>query len=106
MVAADEPFPGKRAAGCGDAATLMRLVKYLAHAGVASRRAAEKLVAEGRVSLDGKTVTDPARDVGESARVSVDGRTTRTAVRRSSRSSPRRGGGSIPSGASTRTAAG
>jgi 23S rRNA pseudouridine2605 synthase len=74
MVAADEPFPGKRAAGRGDAATLMRLVKYLAHAGVASRRAAEKLIGEGRVSLEGKTVTDPARDVDESAHVSVDGR--------------------------------
>jgi 23S rRNA pseudouridine2605 synthase len=73
MVAADEPFPGKRAAARGEAATLMRLVKYLAHAGVASRRAAEKLIAEGRVSLDGKPVTDPARDVDQSARVSVDG---------------------------------
>jgi 23S rRNA pseudouridine2605 synthase len=74
MVAADELFPGRRAAGSGEAATLMRLVKYLAHAGVASRRAAEKLIAEGRVSLDSETVTDPARDVDESAHVSVDGR--------------------------------
>ena len=39
--------------------------KYLAHAGVASRRAAETLIAEGRVSVDGEVVTDPARDVGE-----------------------------------------
>jgi 23S rRNA pseudouridine2605 synthase len=52
----------------------MRLAKYLAHAGVASRRLAEKLIAEGRVSLDGKTVTDPARTVSEDSRVAVDGR--------------------------------
>jgi 23S rRNA pseudouridine2605 synthase len=52
----------------------MRLVKYLAHAGVASRRVAEMMIAAGRVSLDGELVTDPARDVGEDAQVCVDGR--------------------------------
>jgi 23S rRNA pseudouridine2605 synthase len=52
----------------------MRLVKYLAHAGVASRRAAEKLIGEGRVTVDGRTVTDPALAVDSSSRVSVDGR--------------------------------
>jgi 23S rRNA pseudouridine2605 synthase len=52
----------------------MRLAKYLAHAGVASRRAAERLIAAGRVTLDDQIVTDPARDVGEHARVAVDGR--------------------------------
>ncbi len=52
----------------------MRLAKFLAHAGVASRRAAEGLIAEGRVSVAGDTVTDPARDVDESSAVAVDGR--------------------------------
>ena len=52
----------------------MRLAKYLAHAGVASRRAAEGLISEGRVSVAGEVVTDPARDVDESSRVTVDGR--------------------------------
>jgi 23S rRNA pseudouridine2605 synthase len=52
----------------------MRLAKFLAHAGVASRRAAEGLIAEGRVSVAGEVVTDPARDVDESSRVTVDGR--------------------------------
>ncbi|HEY3829304.1 MAG TPA: pseudouridine synthase [Solirubrobacteraceae bacterium] len=51
----------------------MRLAKYLAHAGVASRRAAESLVAAGRVSVDGELVRDPARDVDERNRVEVDG---------------------------------
>lgn len=52
----------------------MRLAKYLAHAGVASRRAAEQLVFAGRVTVDGEVVRDPARDVGEGDAVAVDGR--------------------------------
>ena len=51
----------------------MRLAKYLAHSGVASRRAAEGLVARGRVTVGGEVVTDPARDVGEDDDVRVDG---------------------------------
>jgi 23S rRNA pseudouridine2605 synthase len=53
----------------------MRLAKYLAHAGVASRRGAEAVIAAGRVRVDGELVRDPARDVGEQNRVNVDGRT-------------------------------
>ncbi len=52
----------------------MRLAKYLAHCGVASRRAAEQIVADGRVAVDGRPVTDPARDVGPDSVVTVDGR--------------------------------
>jgi len=52
----------------------MRLAKHLAHAGVASRRAAEGLIAQGRVVVDGEVVTDPARDVSETSCVEVDGR--------------------------------
>ena len=52
----------------------MRLAKYLAHAGVASRRAAERLIADGKVSVAGEVVTDPARDVDESSRVELNGR--------------------------------
>jgi 23S rRNA pseudouridine2605 synthase len=51
----------------------MRLAKHLAHAGVASRRAAEALIAQGRVSVDGETVTDPARDVDGREAIAVDG---------------------------------
>ena len=39
----------------------MRLAKYLAHGGVASRRAAERIVAAGRVTVGGEVVTDTAR---------------------------------------------
>jgi 23S rRNA pseudouridine2605 synthase len=52
----------------------MRLGKFLAHSGVASRRAAERLVAAGRVSVAGEVVTDPARDVSSESGVALDGR--------------------------------
>ena len=52
----------------------MRLAKYLAHAGVASRRAAEEIVRAGRVTVAGVLVRDPARDVDEHSVVAVDGR--------------------------------
>jgi 23S rRNA pseudouridine2605 synthase len=52
----------------------MRLAKHLAHAGVASRRAAEKLIFDGRVTVGGKVVKDPATDVDGSERIAVDGR--------------------------------
>ncbi|HHX03230.1 MAG TPA: pseudouridine synthase, partial [Tissierellia bacterium] len=36
----------------------MRLQKYLAHRGVASRRKAEEMIREGVVCVNGKTVTE------------------------------------------------
>ena len=55
----------------------MRLGKHLAHAGVASRRASEALVADGRVTVDGTVVTDPARDVTGAEAIAVDGEAVR-----------------------------
>jgi 23S rRNA pseudouridine2605 synthase len=52
----------------------VRLVKFLAHAGVASRRAAEGLIAEGRVTVGGEVITNPATDVDAGSGVAVDGR--------------------------------
>ena len=52
----------------------MRLAKFLAHAGVASRRGAEEIVRAGRVTVAGETVTDPARDVDGESAIAVDGR--------------------------------
>ncbi|MDP2710131.1 MAG: pseudouridine synthase [Solirubrobacteraceae bacterium] len=52
----------------------MRLAKFLAHAGVASRRGAEEIIRAGRVSIAGTTVIDPARDVDVDSGVAVDGR--------------------------------
>ena len=51
----------------------MRLDKFLAHGGVASRRMAEKVIAAGRVTVAGEVVKDPARDVEEGDEVRVDG---------------------------------
>src|SRR4051812_46931859 len=51
----------------------MRLAKYLAHAGVASRRAAEGLIRAGRVTVGNEVATDPAHDVDETSDVRFDG---------------------------------
>jgi 23S rRNA pseudouridine2605 synthase len=51
----------------------MRLAKYLAHAGVASRRAAEDLIRAGRVTVDGEVVADLGRQLSDGAEVRVDG---------------------------------
>ncbi|MGO9960116.1 MAG: pseudouridine synthase [Solirubrobacteraceae bacterium] len=58
----------------------MRLAKFLATAGAASRRGAEDLVRAGRVTVDGEPVTDPARDVGDRTVVTLDGRPVRPAA--------------------------
>ena len=51
-----------------------RIAKVIARAGVCSRRDAEKLIAEGRVALDGEIVATPAIRVGTDQVVSVDGK--------------------------------
>ena len=51
-----------------------RLQKALARAGVASRRAAEELIAAGRVRVNGQAVTEMGRRVWPTDRVEVDGR--------------------------------
>lgn len=53
----------------------MRLQKYLSHAGVASRRAAETLIARGHVRVNGRVVREMGVSVSEADRVDVDGRT-------------------------------
>ena len=49
-------------------AVLIRLQKILSQAGIASRRAAEKLIAEGRVTVNGETV----REMGTKADAAAD----------------------------------
>ncbi len=52
----------------------VRLQKYLSRAGVASRRAGEQLIVEGRVSVDGEVVTQLGARVDPEAQVvRVDG---------------------------------
>lgn len=61
--------------GLRDAARGVRLHKAMADAGVGSRRACEKLIAEGRVTVNGDLVTEmPAWVDPDADRVEVDGR--------------------------------
>jgi 23S rRNA pseudouridine2605 synthase len=59
-----------------------RLSRFLAHAGIASRRHAEELIAAGRVQVNGATITtqgtriNPAHD-----RISVDGKAVQATTR-------------------------
>ncbi|MFO0202432.1 MAG: pseudouridine synthase [Alphaproteobacteria bacterium] len=51
-----------------------RIAKFLARAGVCSRRDAERLIADGRVKVNGKVLDTPAFKVSEKDKVLVDGR--------------------------------
>jgi 23S rRNA pseudouridine2605 synthase len=51
-----------------------RIAKVIARSGLCSRRDAERLIAEGRVMLDGEAVTSPARNVTENNVIQVDGK--------------------------------
>jgi 23S rRNA pseudouridine2605 synthase len=58
-----------------------RIAKHLARAGIASRRDAEKLIAEGKVRKNGKVVESPATFILPGDRVSVEGKTVAAAER-------------------------
>ncbi len=52
----------------------MRLQKYLALSGIASRRKAEELIKEGKVSVNGTVVTEMGVKVGGKDKVKVEGK--------------------------------
>lgn len=52
----------------------VRLNRYLALAGLGTRRSVERLVASGRIALDGEVVREPARRVEPATAVTLDGR--------------------------------
>jgi 23S rRNA pseudouridine2605 synthase len=58
-----------------------RIAKVLARAGVCSRRDAERLIAEGRVAVDGEVLTSPALNVTGGNAITVDGKPLRAAER-------------------------
>ena len=58
----------------------MRLQKYLASCGVASRRTAEKLIAEGHVTVDGQKITEMGVQVEDDQVICVDGKRVRPEV--------------------------
>ena len=51
----------------------LRLQVYIAHCGVASRRAAEQIILDGRVSVNGKVVCELGTKVSGDDKVFVDG---------------------------------
>lgn len=50
-----------------------RIAKVIARAGLASRRAAEEMIAAGRVSVNGKVIESPALNVLPADKITVDG---------------------------------
>jgi 23S rRNA pseudouridine2605 synthase len=64
----------------GKAGGKERIAKVLARAGIASRRESEKLIAEGRVVMNGTVVTHPATLANANDAISVDGRTVAAAT--------------------------
>ena len=51
-----------------------RIAKTLSRAGIASRREAERMIADGRVSVNGKVIDSPALNVTDSDKIVVDGK--------------------------------
>lgn len=51
-----------------------RIAKVLSRAGIASRREAERMIADGRVSVNGKKIDSPALNITERDRIVVDGK--------------------------------
>lgn len=70
MPPSDAPVPG-------DAPKGERIAKLLARAGVASRREAERMIAEGRVMIGDQPVTTPATLLRDLKGVTVDGKPVR-----------------------------
>ena len=51
-----------------------RIAKVMARAGVASRREAERMILEGRVTVNGRKIASPALDILPSDQVRIDGK--------------------------------
>jgi 23S rRNA pseudouridine2605 synthase len=76
---------GRRVGGAAPVVSVaMRLAKYIAHAGVTSRRDAEALIEQGRVHVDGALVTTPVFFVDDGMKVYVDGELVESPAERGS----------------------
>lgn len=51
----------------------MRIARAIARAGICSRREAERLIEEGRVTLNGRRLKTPAIEVGPDDKIKIDG---------------------------------
>jgi len=52
----------------------IRLQVFLAHAGIASRRASEEIITSGRVTVNGKIITELGTKVSSEDKITVDGK--------------------------------
>ncbi len=68
------PLPGSIMTDTPDTSSQDRIAKVMARAGLCSRREAEAWIAEGRVTVNGATLTTPAVTVGPDDTITVDGR--------------------------------
>ena len=66
-----KPAPPPEAAALNEP---MRIAKAMARAGLCSRREAERWIADGRVSVNGKLLSSPAIEVGPGDKIVVDGK--------------------------------
>lgn len=64
MTAADTPKPE-------------RIAKIIAASGVCSRRAAEEMITDGRVTLNGKKISSPAVNITAEDKITIDGKPLR-----------------------------
>ena len=55
-----------------------RIAKRIARAGICSRREAESLIRDGRVTLNGDVITSPARNVSPKDKITIDSKTLPT----------------------------
>ncbi len=60
----------------------MRINKFIAAAGICSRRKADELIAQGRVCINGALVTEPGMDISETDTVTVDGEQVQAAEKK------------------------
>ncbi|MGE4323223.1 MAG: pseudouridine synthase [Sphingobium sp.] len=67
------PHPARAAAAADGKGEPQRIAKLLARAGIASRREIERMIAEGRIAMNGTAVTTPATLLASLHGVTVDG---------------------------------
>ncbi|ODT59107.1 pseudouridine synthase [Paracoccus sp. SCN 68-21] len=70
----DDQIPDRKAPQTAPRTEADRIAKVMARAGVASRREAERMIIEGRVSVNGTKIDSPALDVAPGDRITVDGK--------------------------------
>lgn len=71
------PVPRKKARPPEREEGPQRIAKLLARAGVASRREVERMIADGRIAIDGEKVTTPATLLTSLKGITVDGKPIR-----------------------------